>query len=90
MQDAQVEARAGQDASGLPDGTYLFKVDLACNSGEDIALIIQCPVGYPQACPSIQVERGGQVVSFESAILRQWDGRHYLVEIAREVRNWYA
>lgn len=86
---AQVEARAKEDEAGLPDGTYLFKVDLSRGDIGSITLLIHCPVGYPKVSPSLEVEVNGQTVAFESAILRRWNGQ-YLVEIAREVRDYYG
>jgi hypothetical protein len=90
MSGVQAQARAGTDgATGLPDGTYVFQVEWTTGSGQPILLRFSCSGEYPQQPPSLEIELDGTAVSPKSAILRRWSGQ-YLVEIAREVRNYYG
>jgi len=83
---ARVEARAGTDRHGVPDGSYDLRVTLPRTSGGQITLYLTCLARYPQAPPALSVEVDGQELPFDSAIVRAWSGQ-YLVEIAREVKQ---
>ena len=86
----QAQAGAGMDTTtGLPDGTYNFRVEWKTGSGQPLTLYFHCPVDYPNDPPSFRIDLNGKAESFESAILRHWNGQ-YLVEIAREVRDYYG
>ena len=89
MPGAQVEAGAGQDQTGLPDGTYNFNVELVDGDGDATTIVFHCPVGYPKVSPSLEVWKKDEKAAFDSAILHRWNGQ-YLVEIAREVKTYYG
>jgi hypothetical protein len=84
---AKVETKPGTDEHGVPDGSYNLLVRLPRSSGGEITLYFACLAEYPESPPVIDVEVDGQAVPFQSAILRRWTGQ-YLVEIAREVKQW--
>ena len=85
----KVQAKPGADNSNIPDGSYDLKVEIPRTSGGLITLYLNCPAGYPQKPPTADVEVDGQDTAFQSAILRRWMGQ-YLVEIAREVKQYFG
>lgn len=88
---ARVHAKAGMDNSGIPDGSYDLKVDMPRSSGGTITLYLECPAGYPSRAPMLAIDVDGQAASFQSAVLRRWTGQgQYLVEIAREVKQYFG
>lgn len=90
MSGVQAQAGTGVDPStGLPDGTYNFRVEWTAGSGQPVVLLAHCSASYPKESPAIQIELNGRPAVFESAILRRWSGQ-YLVEITREVRDYYG
>jgi len=86
---ALVENKPGQDDDGVPDGSFDIKVTMPRASGGMITIYIACPSGYPSRPPTIDVEVDGEDAPFQSAVLRRWSGQ-YLVEIAREVKQYYG
>jgi hypothetical protein len=84
-----VENKPGQDDDGVPDGSFDLRVNMPRSSGGGIAIYITCPDGYPTIPPTIDVEVDDQDTPFQSAILRRWSGQ-YLVEIAREVKQYFG
>ncbi len=86
---ATVEANPGTDGHGIPDGSYDLRVSLSRNSGGQITLYFACLPGYPQSLPAVDVEVDGQDTPFQSSTLRHWTGQ-YLVEIAREAKQWFG
>jgi hypothetical protein len=86
---AKVEARAGVDGDGVPDGSYSLRISLPRSSGGQVALYFTCPPGYPSQAPEVEAEVNGSMTPFQSATLRHWQGQ-YLVEIAREARQWFG
>ncbi len=86
---AKIEAKPGADTSGIPDGSYDVKIDIPRTSGGLITLFVTCLVGFPQKPPELDVDVDGQATPFQSAILRRWTGQ-YLVEIAREVKQFFG
>jgi len=86
----EVETKPGVDANGVPDGSYDLKVDLPRTSGGKITLYFTCPAGFPGQSPTVDLDVDGQATPFQSAILRRWNGQQYLVEIAREVKQFFG
>jgi hypothetical protein len=86
---AKVEAGAGMDDDGVPDGSYNLCVTLPRSSGGQIVLYFICASGYPARAPVVEAEVNGQAMPFQSATLRRWQGQ-YLVEIAREAKQWFG
>jgi hypothetical protein len=86
---AKIQAKPGSDTIGIPDGSYDVKIDVPRTSGGLITLFVTCPVGYPQKAPELDVDVDGQQTPFQSAIMRRWTGQ-YLVEIAREVKQFFG
>ena len=86
---ANVQTQGGTDEYGIPDGSYNLMVTLPRPSGGLITLYMSCLAGYPQSPPAVEVELDGQMTPFQSAILRRWQGQ-YLVEIAREAKQWFG
>lgn len=80
---AQVETRLADD------GAYLVRVTLPRTSGGELALVLECPAGYPRTAPVVTVELDGEETSFQSTLLRRWTGQ-YLVEIAREAKSFFG
>lgn len=88
---AKVQTKPGTDGSGIPDGSYDLKVDMPRSSGGMITLFFECPTGYPNRSPVLAIDVDGQAASFQSAVLRRWTGQgQYLVEIAREVKQYFG
>lgn len=86
---AAVEVGAGVDADGLPDGTYNLCVTLPRSSGGQIVLYFTCLSGYPAQAPIVEAEVNGDVTPFQSSTLQRWQGQ-YLVEIARDAKQWFG
>lgn len=86
---AQVESKPGQDSDGIPDGSFDIRVNMPRASGGTLVLYINCSKGFPVEPPSIDVEVDNEDASFQSAVLRRWSGQ-YLVEIAREAKQYYG
>lgn len=86
----EVETTPGVDSSGIPDGSYNLRVKVPRISGGTIIMYIACLPNYPQHAPAIDFEVDGQDRSFESTIMRRWNGQQYLVEIAREAKGWFG
>lgn len=86
---AKVEAGAGVDEDGIPDGSYNLCVTLPRSSGGQIVLYFICASGYPAQAPVVEAEINGQATPFQSATLRRWQGQ-YLIEIAREAKQWFG
>jgi hypothetical protein len=84
-----VEARPGMGKDGVPDGSYNMRVAFPRTSGGEIVLYVACQSDYPNTPPIVNVDVDGQEKSFQSAILRRWRGQ-YLIELAREVKQWFA
>lgn len=80
---AQVETKLADD------GSYLVHMSLPRTSGGELALYLECPVGYPRAAPAVTVEVDGEETSFQPSLLRRWTGQ-YLVEIAREAKSFFG
>ena len=89
MPGSQVEAQPGVDANGVPDGSYNLRIGFPRTSGGEIVLYVACMPDYPQSPPIVDVDVDGQEQPFQSAILRRWQGQ-YLIELAREVKQWFA
>ena len=85
----KVEIKPGTDQSGIPDGSYDLRVRLSRSSGGQMTLYFACLAGYPQSPPAVDVEVDDEPTPFQSAILRRWTGQ-YLVEIAREVKQYFG
>lgn len=85
----KVDTKAGMDARGIPDGSYDLRVSLARAGGGNIYLYFTCLPTFPQTPPVFEVEVDGELTPFESSILRSWRGQ-YLVEIVREVRQYFG
>lgn len=86
---ASVENKPGQDDDGVPDGSFDIRLTMPRASGGTIAVYITCPNGYPTTPPTIEVEIDEADTPFQSAVLRRWSGQ-YLVEIAREVKQYFG
>lgn len=86
---ASVENKPGQDDDGVPDGSFDIRLTMPRASGGTIAVYFTCPNGYPTTPPVIDVEIDEADTPFQSAVLRRWSGQ-YLVEIAREVKQYFG
>lgn len=80
---AKVEARVDDD------GTYTLQITFPRSSGGQVTLYFICASGYPAQVPVVEAEVNGQATPFQSATLRRWQGQ-YLVEIAREAKQWFG
>jgi hypothetical protein len=89
MPGCQVETQPGMDEHGVPDGSYNMRIVFPRTSGGEIVLYISCMPTYPKSPPIVTVDVDGQEQPFQSAILRRWQGQ-YLIELAREVKQWFA
>lgn len=89
LASASVENKPGQDGDGLPDGSFDIRLTMPRASGGTIIIYITCPNGYPTVPPTLDVEIDGNDAPFQSAVLRRWSGQ-YLVEIAREVKQYFG
>ena len=88
---ARIETRPGFAKSGIPDGSYLVTVDIPRISRGVLKLYFECPAGYPDRTPRLDVEVDGQATPFPSGVLRRWSGRgQYLVEVVREVKQYFG
>lgn len=90
MPGASVENSAGVGADGSPDGSYFIKIDLPRSSGGRLTLYLECSARFPAAPPTLQVELDEQETPFQSAVLRRWTGQQYLVEVAREAKQYFG
>lgn len=86
---AVVETQAGTDDYGVPDGSYLIKVDLPRVSAGRLTLYFSCPDGYPRIPPEVDVDVDNQPSPYQFAALRRWRGE-YLVELAREAKQHFG
>lgn len=86
---ANVESKPGIDDVGIPDGSYDFKIDFPRSSGGEITLFVSCSEKYPKKPPIIEIEVNGEHTPFQSAILRRWNNNNYLVEIVRELKQFF-
>lgn len=86
---AQVKVKPGTDTRNIPDGSYDIKMDMPRSSGGVITLYFTCPAGYPNRAPALAVDVDTQPTVFQSAILRRWTAQYRLVEVAREVKQYF-
>jgi hypothetical protein len=87
---AQARAAAGEDESGLPDGSFLVDVAVPRPSGGMLKVCFLCPRGYPQQPPEMELELDDQVTSFQSAKAARWQPQIYLVELVREAQQRFG
>jgi hypothetical protein len=86
---AVVENKPGQDDDGVPDGSYDIRMTMPRASGGNITIYLSCTKAFPAESPLVEVDVDDEDVPFQSAILRRWTGQ-YLVEIAREVKQYFG
>ena len=82
-------AAVADQSTELPDGRYIFNLEFVSRAGNTYTLTIRCPVGYPKVSPTLEVMEDGKPVPFPSAVLSRWSA-NYIVEIAREVQDYYG
>lgn len=88
--NAQIDFKANINSFGRPDGSYAVRIVLPRSSGGSIAIYLTCPADYPGRPPSaVEVEVDQQPVAFQPSALQRWAGQ-YLLEIAREVKNYFG
>ena len=85
----KVENKPGQDNDGIPDGSYDIRMTMPRASGGNITIYFSCSKNFPVDPPVMDVEVDDEDVPFQSATLRRWAGQ-YLVEIAREVKQYFG
>jgi hypothetical protein len=87
---AKVDTKPGVDQRGIADGSYDLRIQLPRSSGGLIVIYITVSANYPQTPPaSFEVEVNNELTPFQSANLRRWNGQ-YLVEIVREVKQFFS
>jgi hypothetical protein len=89
LSGATVSVKPGADDSGIPDGSYDLMLEMPRISSGRLTLYFVCAADYPTGMPLVEAELDGQSVPFESAVTRRWTGQ-YLVEIAREARQYFG
>jgi hypothetical protein len=87
---SRVEARAGEQLDGLPDGTYGIRATLPRPSGGELTVTFSCRPGFPTNPPGVEVKVDGEPQAFNPVALRQWGVHRYLVEIVNEARQFFA
>jgi hypothetical protein len=87
---ATLDSRPGVDDDGIPDGTYDIKMNFPRSSGGEIIIYFTCPLNYPNTPPNIDVDLNDEETIFQSMILRRWNPKNYLVEIAREAKQFFG
>ncbi len=87
---AIVEAKAGVNEHGIPDNSYNLRVQLPRRSGGMLEIFIICMQGYPEQQPIVEVLMDGQEVPVTAGALSRWQPSYYLLEIVREVQNYYG
>jgi hypothetical protein len=85
----RINTKPGTNSQGIPDGSYDLRIVMPRSSGGHIIMYCICPTGYPQTAPTVEIEIDDQPTPFQSAALRRWGGQ-YLVEIAREVKQYFG
>lgn len=87
---AKVDMKAGMDSHQTPDGSYMVRLMMPRTSGGLIQVFFDCSPRYPLEAPDVTVLVDDQPTQFQSAALRGWRGGEYLVEVARDVRNYFS
>ncbi|MAU09039.1 MAG: hypothetical protein CL607_04395 [Anaerolineaceae bacterium] len=99
LSNVVVKAEACEGEDGLPDGTYILTVQLKRTADTPVVLVIYCPEGFPDTAPEASVffsddeavlNDPSQGKPFQSGVMRRWAPSNYIVEIAREVREFYG
>lgn len=99
MPNTVVGAEACLGDDNLPDGSHNIIVEFKRHGVTAMTLIVHCSAKFPNSAPEATLfftnldetkREDAQGQPFQAGIMRRWTPTNYIVEIAREVREFYG